>query len=126
MVDREPWKETAKPSKVVFLSQFKACLLHFSPGFVVLNSLRKWDFQDLPCECSHKKAATVFGGLRQDRALLNARPDPAELFHGRNFFFVDAFHSLTHQRFAETDIADETGDAIGLGRVLQLECDEMK
>lgn len=126
MVDREPWKETAKPSKAVFLCQFKAFLLHFSPGFVVLNSLRKWDFLNLPCECSHTKAATVFGGLRQDEALLNGRADPAELFHGRNFFLIDAFLSVTHRRLAEMDIADETGDAIGLGRVLQLECDEMK
>ena len=47
-------------------------------------------------------------------------------FHDRNFFLVDAFHYVTHRRLAETDIVDETGDAIGLGRVLQLECDEMK
>ena len=100
--------------------------MHFSPGFVVLNSLRKWDFQNLPSECSHTKAATVFGGLRQDRALLNARPDPAELFHDRNLFLIDAFLSVTHRRLAEMDIADETGDAIRFGRVLQLECDEMK
>jgi len=58
--------------------------------------------------------------------VLNGRAEPVELFYDRNFFLLDAFHSVTHRRLAETDIADETGDAIGLGRVLQLECDEMK